>query len=670
MLPKAIEQAWKLIAPLWPLNQAIARNPLHGFEELPFDKAVEKATHFFANDTLPEPLKKINRHTIKWCQSYFDTGQATITLPFKDKGLFSAFEQLAHYETQLNSKFITNLDTNPEQVIKNGLEQLNITPENTVLFLQLLLTTLPGWAGYVKYLAIWNEQKQTTLLTEYLALRITLVTALWPQAAELIPWHHKQQPAAHKKTVQFLHTIDKAEKDVTKKCIETLQQPITNTKNPEVQFLFCIDVRSATLRKALETAGPFETFGVAGFFGLPIALTISHNNTTHATCPVIIKPTETVIKKVPTPSSYQLKKAYQSVKYTQVSPLALAEGAGLWTGIWMAFKTIAPTFTARIKTLIKCTLNQNYKAHYDISALSLEQQITYAANLLLSIGLIDKFAQKIVLCGHGATTTNNPYQSSFDCGACAGHNGVDNARIAAKILNNHEVRTGLQKEGIIIPHNTTFLSAQHNTTQQKLIFDNPDAFSQSHHKAFNAATKTTKKQQKAMLGSSLSLTNRSNDWAQTRPEWGLAGNHLFIIGPRSASQHRDLKNSTFLHSYDWKKDTDGSILEAIMNGPLIVAQWINAHYLFSSLDNSLYGAGNKVTHNITGKIGAMQGNASDLCLGLSYQSIYDDAGNRFHQPIRLTALIYAPAERVNTILIKNKTLQQLVDNKWIFIKAM
>ena len=44
-------------------------------------------------------------------------------------------------------------------------------------------------------------------------------------------------------------------------------------------------------------------------------------------------------------------------------------------------------------------------------------------------------------------------------------------------------------------------------------------------------------------------------------------------------------------------------------------------------------AGNKITHNVTGKLGTMQGNASDLCLGLSYQSVYDNNRNLFHQPI-------------------------------------
>ena len=57
-----------------------------------------------------------------------------------------------------------------------------------------------------------------------------------------------------------------------------------------------------------------------------------------------------------------------------------------------------------------------------------------------------------------------------------------------------------------------------------------------------------------------------------------------------------------------------------MTAPMVVAQWINAQYLFSTLDNVSFGAGSKVTQNITGKLGVMQGNASDLMHGLPQQT--------------------------------------------------
>ncbi len=70
------------------------------------------------------------------------------------------------------------------------------------------------------------------------------------------------------------------------------------------------------------------------------------------------------------------------------------------------------------------------------------------------IGLTTGFAEVIVLCGHGAQTENNAYQSALECGACGGHQGAPNARVLAKILNNNAVRAQLLKKG------STFLQLQ------------------------------------------------------------------------------------------------------------------------------------------------------------------------------------------------------------------
>jgi len=160
---------------------------------------------------------------------------------------------------------------------------------------------------------------------------------------------------------------------------------------------------------------------------------------------------------------------------------------------------------------------------------------------------------------------------------------------------------------------------------------------------------------------------RALDWAQVRPEWGLARNAAFIVAPRSWTQRLNLEGRSFLHSYEWEKDNDGSSLTTILTAPLVVAQWINAQYLFSSLDNVTFGGGSKITQNITGKIGIMQGNASDLMHGLPLQSVYKSDNEAYHKPMRLTVMVYAPKTHIDPIIKQQAILQKLFGNGWVHL---
>jgi uncharacterized protein len=158
---------------------------------------------------------------------------------------------------------------------------------------------------------------------------------------------------------------------------------------------------------------------------------------------------------------------------------------------------------------------------------------------------------------------------------------------------------------------------------------------------------------------------RAQDWAQVRPEWALARNAAFIVADRAFTRPLDLEGRCFLHSYDWRADADGSALEVILTAPLVVAEWINTQYYFSTVDNAVFGAGSKVVHNVVGGFGVMQGNASDLMTGLPAQSVQSADGVPYHDPLRLLAVVRAPLARVEALIAKHRILQTLFGNGWV-----
>ena len=78
----------------------------------------------------------------------------------------------------------------------------------------------------------------------------------------------------------------------------------------------------------------------------------------------------------------------------------------------------------------------------------------------------------MVFCGHASQCENNPLQAGLDCGACGGHSGEPNARLAATLLNQPYIRLALADRGILIPDDVHFLAGLHNTTTDAIeLFD-------------------------------------------------------------------------------------------------------------------------------------------------------------------------------------------------------
>jgi len=231
-----------------------------------------------------------------------------------------------------------------------------------------------------------------------------------------------------------------------------------------------------------------------------------------------------------------------------------------------------------------------------------------------------------------------------------------------------------------VPEDTVFLAAEHNTTTDEIeLYD--DGVPESHAddlERLRADLETARERAAAERTASMGADGdavgeterRAGDWAETRPELGLAGNAGFVVGPRGLTSDLDLDGRAFLHSYDHSADPDGDALAAILTGPMIVTQWINTQYYFSTVDNAVYGSGSKVTHNPVGNLGVYQGNGGDLMSGLPLESLTTAADEPYHQPLRLSTVVHAPVDRVTDVLAEHEQLQGLLDNDWLALTVV
>ncbi len=648
----------------------------------------------------------------RFCAAYFDEGQSAWRLPWKAQPLFAAWREAASLDASFEllglpdfRKWVSKLPSDAESAITTSLAQLGIAANAAEDFLHKQLFTIRGWAGYVQYRVRANRMhgRGDDSLLHLLAIRLAFDAALLahfdgPALREFWPVNPDASTSDTLAKLLLQFTDEYAwQRQLTQKLrVASPTQPHALPARPSVQAVFCIDVRSEILRRALEAASPkFETLGFAGFFGLPIEYIPFGQHHGASQCPVLLTPKFRVRETLRAASEADEKLAWKrkrlgkrlsyswnSFKTSAISCFSFVETAGLAFGVKLVRDAFAPKTPHHGHS-------QTHRPELDlgddhgVTGIAPEDRVQLALGALRNMGLTNNFARLVVLCGHGSATTNNPHGSGLDCGACGGHAGDVNARVGVAILNNPTVRTALATHGIAIPDDTWFLAGLHNTTTDEVTLYDLDLVPASHRgglaelqSALLTAGKRARRERAALLGLDCTdpalddlVTARSRDWAQVRPEWGLAGNAAFIAAPRSRTSAANLEGRVFLHNYDHRADTDNSTLDLIMTAPMVVANWINLQYFASTVNNAVFGSGNKVIHNVVGTIGVCQGNGGDLQTGLPLQSVHD--GTKWiHEPLRLHVFLEAPRERIAAILAKHEGVRHLVENGWLLLFAI
>lgn len=656
-----------------------------------------------------------------WASGYFDEGQAGWRSPWKDEAPYGAWRGEAELDRTPEIMGIPEfrsiartLPTDADDLLYTVARDLGLRGDSLSLYFRRLLATVAGWAGHARYLG-WKKElggQNDDRVRELLAIRAAWDLSLrdafasdHPQLAEDLrlrlttPLH----PEVHKSHAVnlILHTAyEIAGRQELLKALpadgnsDAAAAVEDDTFRPDAQAIFCIDVRSERVRRSLEKrTDRVETLGFAGFFGFALEVATVDGSDSGARCPVLLEPqfrvqdtlsgadpAEIEEHRTRAGLNRQLSAAWKHFSAAAISSFAFVESLGLAYACRLILDSLGIGLKRRDSRIAPSveTVTEADRA----TGIPLSQRIETARSALLGMSLTRNFARVVALIGHGSTMANNPYASRYHCGACGGHTGEANARVAAAVLNDPEVRAALAGDGIYIPADTLFVGGLHDTTTDEIrLFVTGETAAERRaevdelEQLLSAAAADARRERAGRFGlpdnasADRNLRRRSTDWSELRPEWGLAGCLSFIAAPRHRTRNIDLGGRAFLHSYDCEKDAGHAVLEVIMTAPLIVASWISLQYYASTIDNRVFGSGDKTLHNVVGGLGVLEGNSGDLRVGLPLQSLHD--GREFvHEPMRLNAFIEAPTSGIVEVLSKHDHLRELVDNGWIHLFAI
>jgi uncharacterized protein len=692
------------------------------------------------------------------------------------KQLYSPRSLLTSKWRRRLSQRLRDLDASssgPEEIILRSIEQLEIRSGDVPAFLAATMLSLRGYAGM-----IWQTEIRPDLfrkpsvpgtLVEFIAVRLLLLTLAKEQPAsaasasnaplflsslelnadteqltfllfelaQVLGWSPEAllqlDSAQWQELVDEMHDFSDHqrrrvfhaayERQLSKMALRAFRlrtnQPSVSPNQPTLQVVCCIDAREESLRRHLEEIDPtVETYGIAGFFGVPMYYRGVGDADFSAQCPIIMTPkhwvTEEAVYSLEQSDRSRAKarkvlgtaqRRFQTSSRGSVGGAIITTLVGPLATVPMLSRILFPRTTARMNRTARQFIappsftRLNLERSSDCTpamptatedgsvddqgvGFTLDEMIQFAERALRDIGLTSKFAPIVLLIGHGSSCINNPHESAYHCGACAGNAGGPNARALAMMLNDVRVRRHLSNLGLIIPDETQFIGALHNTATEEIMFYDLELLPSRKVKQVRAASRLLaeaaqrnahercRRFESAPLNikqtdALLHVQNRSEDLAQTRPEYGNGSNALCFVGRRQRIRGLYLDRRSFLMSYDATQDSnEAAILARILAAVVPVCEGINLLYSFSAIDPGGWGSGTKLPHNITSLVGVMDGAASDLRPGLPWQGV------DIHEPVRLLFIIEASTQTLLKLIEQNPTLKNIFQNHWAHLATI
>jgi len=627
------------------------------------------------------------RSAARWCAVHASGGGSSWALP-DGRGLFASWLEAARADRSLDiaglrgfRAWVGRLPVTPAEAIAATLAGLGVPPADREAYLYRLLGGLYGWASYLRRASWEKGVDDPGAVADLLAIRVCTDGAVADLAGRPAGQRATPAPAVVEDEVVQMVFQDALEDGFVRTLLGRFAAPPPAPKSrPAVQAVFCIDVRSEPLRRHLEAQSPaVETRGFAGFFG--VTLDWQAGGGSSARCPVLLKPGITLR---PTCGSSPGAPS-GGLKHVQTAPAAafsFVEVLGLAYGLGLAADALAAVPpAAHGEGTDPFGLDPDGAG----GGIPPDARLDLAAGILKNMGFRNSFARLVLLCGHEGRSANNPHAAGLDCGACGGHGGAVNARVAAAVLNDSAVRAGLPARGWVVPTDTHFVPGVHDTSVDEVRLLDIDRLPPGHATDLDqlrgwlaAAGIAVRGGRAAALGLGGKpagvlrrlLARRARDWSEVRPEWALARNAAFIAARRGRTRGANLEGRAFLHEYDAAADPDDAVLTLILSAPMVVASWINLQYFASTVDNGVFGSGDKALHNRVGTLGVVLGNGGDLRTGLPLQSVHAACGRWYHEPLRLQVVVEAGRERIDRVLAAAPSVRELVENGWVRLFAL